>query len=84
MSWNCRYCAKRYWFEINLIEHMRRAHSIPPEHAADSPGGVSGRILGSPAERSEAGNKGSTPGQSRVPRRSVAQPGNGQAQSRTK
>ena len=43
---------------------------------ADSPGGVSGRILGSPAERSEDGNQGSTAGQSRVPRRSEAEPGN--------
>jgi hypothetical protein len=46
------------------------------EHGADSPGGVSGRIAGSPAERSVAGNQCSTAGQSRVPRRSAAEPGN--------
>lgn len=82
MSGSCCVCGKYFRSEQSRLSHQWYAHFRASEDAADSPGGVSGRILCSPAERSEAGNKGETDGQSRVPRRSEAEPGNDSGQAR--
>lgn len=72
---HCKGVTRAEW--AHCVWCGRPPQPVATEQAADSPvGGVSGRILGSPAERSGAGNQGSTDGQSRVPRRSDAEPGN--------
>lgn len=83
IAYVCKDCARVFTDVLDYVDHdccLRPSGVL--RVAADTAAAVSGRILGSPAQRSGAGNQGSTAGQSRVPRRSEAEPGNDQAQFR--
>lgn len=80
--WVCYHCGKSFISMNGLLIHTQRLHSFPPEHSADSPAsGLSGRTTGSEAERSEAGDQaGDLEGNSRVRRRSEAEPPNAESE----
>lgn len=81
--WMCFHCGKDCGSIQGLVDHTIWNHSVAPEHLADKPGGLSGPTTGSEAERSGAVDQAlDLPGNSRVQRRSEAEPLNDKTEVR--